>query len=48
MASVSLNPNVDSPTLNDSSSPQGEEFWTDENGNRHYTITAEDSPSIER
>jgi len=46
MAGVSLNSN-DSPTLSDSSSPQGQEFWIDDDGNRHYTITASDSPTLE-
>jgi len=46
MAGVSLNSN-DSPTLNDSSSPQGQEFWIDDDGNKHYTITARDSPTLE-
>ena len=46
MAGVSLNSN-DSPTINDSSSPQGQEFWIDDDGNRHYTITARDSPTLE-
>jgi len=47
MAGVSLNPDADSPTLNDTSSQQGAEFWIDENGTRHYIITARDSPTIE-
>lgn len=47
MAGVSLNSNVDSPTINDSSSPQGQEFWIDDDGNKHYTITARDSPTLE-
>jgi len=46
MAGVSLNSN-DSPTINDSSLPQGQEFWIDDDGNRHYTITARDSPTLE-
>ena len=46
MAGVSLNSN-DSPTINDSSSPQGQEFWIDDDGNKHYTITARDSPTLE-
>ena len=46
-ANVNLNPDADSPTLNDSASPQGAEFWTDEDGNKHYTIIARDSPSME-
>jgi len=45
MAGVSLNPDADSPTLNDTSSQQGAEFWIDENGTRHYIITATDSPT---
>lgn len=47
IADVSLNSNVDSPTLKDSSPQEGAEFWTDEDGNRHYTITARDSPTLE-
>lgn len=47
IADVSLNSNVDSPTLTDSSPQEGAEFWTDEEGNRHYTITARDSPTLE-
>jgi len=47
MAGVSLNPDADSPTINDASSPQGAEFWTDEDGTRHYTITARDSPTMD-
>jgi len=47
IAGVSLNSNVDSPTINDSSSPQGQEFWIDDDGNKHYTITASDSPTLE-
>ena len=47
MAGVSLNPDADSPMINDFSSPQGAEFWTDEDGTRHYTITAVDSPTMD-
>ncbi len=47
MAGLSLNSNADSPALNDSSSSEELEFWTDEEGIRHYTITARDSPSME-
>lgn len=47
MADVSLNPDADSPTLDDTSSQQEAEFWIDENGTRHYTITARDSPTME-
>jgi len=47
MADVSISPVADSPMLSDASSLQGAEFWTDENGTRHYTITAGDSPSLE-
>ena len=47
MAGMNLNSNVDSPTLNDSSPQEGAEFWTDEDGNKHYTITARDSPTLE-
>ena len=47
IAGVSLNPDADSPTLNDTSSQQGAEFWIDENGTRHYIITARDSPTME-
>ena len=45
-ANVNLNPDADSPTVNDSASQQELEFWTDEDGNRHYTITARDSPAM--
>ncbi len=47
MAGVSISPDADSPILSDASSLQGAEFWTDENGTRHYTITAGDSPALE-
>ncbi len=47
IAGVSISPDADSPMLIDASSLQGAEFWTDENGTRHYTITAGDSPSLE-
>ncbi len=47
MAGVSISPDADSPMLSDASLQQGAEFWTDENGTRHYTITAGDSPSLE-
>ncbi len=47
MAGVSLNPDADSPTLDDTSSQQEVEFWIDENGTRHYIITARDSPTME-
>jgi len=44
---VNLDSNFDSPTLNDSSAQQELDFWTDEDGNKHYTIEAGDSPSLE-
>ncbi len=47
VANVNLSPDADSPTLNDSSPQEGAEFWTDEEGNKHYTITARDSPTLE-
>ena len=47
MAGMNLNSNVDSPTLDDSSPQEGAEFWIDEDGSKHYTITARDSPTLE-
>jgi hypothetical protein len=46
-ANVSLGSNADSPTISDSSPQQEQNFWIDENGTRHYTIEAIDSPTTE-
>ena len=43
---VNLGSNVDSPGLNDSST-QEQNFWTDEEGKKHYTIKVGDSPQLE-
>jgi glucan-binding YG repeat protein len=44
---VNLDSNADSPTISDSSPQQEQNFWIDENGTRHYTIEATDSPQLE-
>jgi hypothetical protein len=46
-ANVSLGSNADSPTISDSSPQQEQNFWIDENGKKHYTIEASDSPTID-
>jgi hypothetical protein len=38
---------MDSPAVKDSSPQQEQDFWTDENGKKHYTIKVGDSPQLE-
>lgn len=47
---IGINPQVETPTISDSvevqKAAEGENYYTDEDGKKHYSISVEDSPDI--